>query len=62
MNYLVLYIRLESYVTHRALKGAEVTEEELSKTTFKEQAVTISFTTLILVYPISIAIILGLHY
>ena len=32
MNYVILYIRLDSYASHRAIKGDEITEDELRKT------------------------------
>ena len=62
MNYLVLYIRLESYAKIRALKGKDVTEEELAKATVNEVIVTVIFTVMIIAYPITISILLGLHY
>jgi len=62
MNYVVLYIRLDSYVSHRTLKrGDEVSSEELAKATFREAVAKAIFTTFILAYPIVIAILLGLH-
>ena len=62
MNYLVLFIRLEQYAKIRAKKGAEISEEELDKASHVEVLVTIGFTILILAYPITIAILLGLNY
>ena len=62
MNYLVLFIRLESYAKVRALKGTEISEEELDKASDVEVWVTIGFTILIMAYPITIAILLGINY
>jgi hypothetical protein len=53
MNYCVLYIRLDSYAKHRAIKGNEVQEEELEKTTRKEIIVTVLVTITIFAYPLS---------
>ena len=60
MNYIVLYIRLDSYVQHRARKGSEISEQELEKVTKKEMIVNFVFTILIVAYPAGIAIFLGL--
>lgn len=61
MNYLVLYIRLESYAKIRALKGKDVTEQELEKATVNEVIVTIIFSLMIIAYPITITILLIVH-
>lgn len=54
MNYCVLYIRLDSYAKHRAIKGYEFQEDELESTSKKEIFVTIFFTSLITAYPVLI--------
>ena len=61
MNYLVLYIRLESYAKIRMLRGGEVNEEDLDKATDMEIIVTIGFTILIVAYPITIAVLLAIN-
>ena len=61
MNYLVLYIRLESYAKIRTLRGGEVNEEDLDKATDMEIIVTIGFTILIVAYPITIAVLLAIN-
>lgn len=55
MNYSVLYIRLNSYAKHRAIKGDQVEEDEMTKTSKKEVFVTVLFTVLIVAYPVTIA-------
>lgn len=54
MNYIVLYIRLDSYAKHRAIKGQDFQEDELESTSKKEIFVTILFTSLITAYPVLI--------
>ena len=61
MNYLVLYIRLESYAKIRTLRGGEVNEEDLDKATDMEIIVTIGFTILILAYPVTISVLLAIN-
>jgi hypothetical protein len=59
---MVLYIRLDSYASHRTLKrGDEVSSAELAKATFREAVAKVIFTILILAYPTTIAILLGLR-
>mmetsp|Transcript_30791 Transcript_30791/g.38105 ORF Transcript_30791/g.38105 Transcript_30791/m.38105 type:complete len:153 (+) Transcript_30791:140-598(+) len=59
MNYSVLYIRLDSYAKHRAIKGDEISAEDLEKTTKKEMLTTLVFTIGIISYPLVISILLA---
>ena len=61
MNYVVLYIRLDSYASHRAIKGAEITDEELKKADKRETIATSIFTFLIMAYPITMTICLCIY-
>ena len=62
MNYVVLYVRLDSYAGHRQLKrGEEISEDELDKVTKKEKIVSTILTMIILAYPITIGILLAIH-
>ena len=62
MNYVVLYIRLDSYAKHREKKhGEEISEEDLELTTKREMFATIIFTIIILAYPIIITVLLSVH-
>lgn len=61
MNYVVLYIRLDSYASHRAIKGAEITDEELKKADKRERIATSIFTFLIIAYPIVMTICLSIY-
>ena len=62
LNYIVLYIRLDSYVQHRARKGSEISDLELETVTKKEIIVNVIFTVLIVAYPAGIAIFLVIFY
>lgn len=59
MNYVVLYIRLDSYIKHRAKLGDEICGSEI-ETSGKENFITVLFTILILSYPVGIIIFLGI--
>ena len=59
MNYVVLYIRLDSYIIHRAKLGDEICGSEI-ETSRKENVITVLFTILILSYPVGIIIFLGI--
>lgn len=61
MNYVVLYIRLDSYEEHRKLKGDEVEMADLEKTTKKEMCAVVFFSMLIFAYPIAIVVCLSLN-
>lgn len=58
MNYSVLYIRLDSYAKHRAIRGDQVQEDDMAKTTKKEVFVTVLFTFLIVAFPVTIGTLL----
>lgn len=60
MNYSVLYIRLDSYASHRNKKGDEIAEEDLERATKKEVITTVAFTIAILAFPLTIIILLVL--
>lgn len=61
MNYIILYIRLDSYAKHRAERGndGEISTEELEKTTNREYYAMVFFTILIFFYPTVIASMLA---
>ena len=61
MNYSVLYIRLDSYAKQRAIKGEEITEDDLNKASKREVVVTTLFTIWILTYPTLICSFLIAH-
>ena len=62
MNYVILYIRLDSYTKHRAQKkGTEVSDKELRSSQTKERVATWIFTTFIVGYPTAAFIILWLE-
>lgn len=62
MNYSVLYIRLDSYSSHRAKKGSMIREDDLEKTTKKEMLATIVFSLAIFAYPLVVSILLWHNY
>lgn len=59
MNYSVLYIRLDSYARHRARKGSEIGEDDLDVKSRREKLTTGIFTTIIMIYPMVITILLA---
>ena len=62
MNYVVLYIRLDSYARHRAKKhGEEISEEDFDMTTKREVLALTIFTIIILTYPIAITVLLSVN-
>lgn len=62
MNYVVLYIRLDSYESHRKMKrGDSISDEELNKTTVREKIALTALTLGIVAYPIIIGILLAIH-
>ena len=62
MNYVVLYIRLDSYVSHRALKGDKIDDSELEKASFRERIATWGFSILIFAYPLACILMLSINY
>ena len=62
MNYVVLYIRLDSYTKHRAKKhGEEISEEDFDMTTKREVLALTIFTIIIFAYPIAITVLLSVN-